>query len=282
MKMTTILKKWWFWTIALLFIIILGSIEGNGGDVVEDKIQGTQVVENSLVEAVEVEEEAEGTAGGTTEIITDTKVFYNVIKVIDGDTLSIDLGGENTTLRLIGIDTPETVDPRRVVECFGKEASEKAKELLSGKRVRIEQDLTQGELDKYGRLLAYVYLEDGTFFNEHMIKEGYAYEYTYNTPYKYQQEFKEAERQAQAQEKGLWAGGVCENFEPYTEVQEETSPEIENIDTSQYTCEYNAYNCSDFLTHNEAQAVYLKCGGASNDINRLDGDKDGSACESLP
>lgn len=106
------------------------------------------------------------------------------------------MDGTRETIRLIGIDTPETVDPRKPVQCFGGEASNKAKELLSGKKVRIEKDSTQGDRDKYGRLLTYIYREDGLFFNKYMIEQGYAYEYTYDTPYKYQAEFKEAEKYA--------------------------------------------------------------------------------------
>src|SRR3989338_7169551 len=121
---------------------------------------------------------------------------YPVLKVIDGDTISIMKDGKAVTLRLIGLDTPETVDPRKPVQCFGKSASDKAKELLAGTTVRLEYDASQGTVDKYGRTLAYVFLSDGTLFNEYMIAAGYGHEYTYNLPYKYQKEFKEAERRA--------------------------------------------------------------------------------------
>jgi micrococcal nuclease len=125
------------------------------------------------------------------------------------DTIKINMNGKTETLRLIGIDTPETVDPRKPVQCFGKEASNKAKELLSGKKVRIELDPTQGERDKYDRLLAYVYRDDGLFYNKYMIEQGYAHEYTYNTPYKYQAEFKAAQKSAQANQAGLWSPTTC-------------------------------------------------------------------------
>ena len=131
--------------------------------------------------------------------------FYQVVKVVDGDTLSINLDGANTTIRLIGVDTPETVDPRKPVQCFGVEASNKAKELLVGKKVRLEMDSSQGNYDKYSRLLAYVYLEDGTLINKKLIQDGYGHEYTYNTPYKYQTEFRKAEQYAQSNKLGLWA-----------------------------------------------------------------------------
>lgn len=139
-----------------------------------------------------------------------TSTLYAVTKVVDGDTIHIDINGKSEAVRLIGINTPETVDPRRPVECFGRQASNKAKELLEGKKVRIETESSQGERDKYGRLLGYVTLEDGLFFNEYMVEEGYAYEYTYHLPYKYQAQFKAAQKEAQTQGKGLWAPGVCE------------------------------------------------------------------------
>lgn len=135
--------------------------------------------------------------------------YYSVVDVVDGDTIKININGTQTTLRLIGIDTPETVDPRKPVQCFGREASNKAKELLSGKKVRIEKDPTQGELDKYGRTLAYVYRDDGLFYNKYIIEQGYAHEYTYNTPYKYQSEFKAAEKSARENQLGLWSPTTC-------------------------------------------------------------------------
>ncbi len=139
-----------------------------------------------------------------------TSTLYAVTRVVDGDTIHIDMNGKSETVRLIGINTPETVDPRRPVQCFGKEASNKAKELLESQKVRIETESSQGERDKYGRLLGYVTREDGLFFNKYMVEEGYAYEYTYRLPYKYQTQFKAAQKEAQTQGKGLWAPGVCE------------------------------------------------------------------------
>lgn len=135
--------------------------------------------------------------------------LYQVERVIDGDTIVVFDGTKNETVRLIGINTPETVDPRRPVECFGKEASEVAHRLLDNARVRLEFDASQGERDKYQRVLAYVFLEDGTFFNKYMIEEGYAYEYTYNIPYVYQEEFTQAQQLAETNGKGLWADGTC-------------------------------------------------------------------------
>ena len=136
-------------------------------------------------------------------------VYYKVTKVTDGDTIHVMIGGEDDTVRLIGINTPETVDPRRAVECFGKEASVRMKELTEGKIVRLTYDESQALRDTYGRLLAYVFLEDGQMINRKMIAEGYAYEYTYMTPYMYQKEFRQLQSLAQSSKRGLWAEDTC-------------------------------------------------------------------------
>ena len=153
------------------------------------------------------------TESTTTRIVPapthNTEPYYPVVKVVDGDTTDVLVDGKTIRLRLIGLDTPETVDPRKPIQCFGKAASNKAKEILTGKAVRIEMDPSQGTFDKYGRTLAYVFLPDETFFNEYMISEGYGHEYTYNLPYKYQEEFKVAEKKAREEKKGLWADDTC-------------------------------------------------------------------------
>ncbi|MBI2448248.1 thermonuclease family protein [Candidatus Microgenomates bacterium] len=157
-----------------------------------------------------------------------TTQYYGVVSVTDGDTFKASVSGKTETIRLIGVDTPETVDPRKPVQCFGVEASNRAKALLSGKKVKLESDATQGDRDKYGRLLRYVYLENGTFFNKQMIGDGYAHEYTYDIPYKYQAEFKEAEKQARSGQKGLWSSTTCSgnttSSSPTTTTPAPTSP----------------------------------------------------------
>jgi micrococcal nuclease len=136
-----------------------------------------------------------------------------VLRVVDGDTLKITAGDGEDTVRLIGINTPETVDPRTTVECFGKEASEKMKYLAEGQEVLVVKDPTQSERDKYNRLLAYVYLTDGTLLNQKMIEDGYAFEYTYITPYEFQTEFQDAERVAKENKQGLWNPTKCDYLE---------------------------------------------------------------------
>ncbi|EKD90065.1 MAG: hypothetical protein ACD_32C00048G0001 [uncultured bacterium] len=133
-----------------------------------------------------------------------------VTKVVDGDTIVVSLGGNNEqTVRLIGIDTPETVDPRRPVGCFGKEASNKAKELLSEKEIILQKDVS--ETDKYRRLLRYVFLPlpDGRilFANDYLVREGFAKVLTYPPDVKYNEQFRQAEREAREDNRGLW--GKC-------------------------------------------------------------------------
>lgn len=200
--------------------------------------------------------------------------FYPVTHVIDGDTIQVVIDNKKETLRLIGIDTPETVDPRKPVQCFGKEASAKAKSLLSGKSVRLEADPTQGERDKYQRLLRYVFLENGTNFNKLMIAEGYAHEYTYNTPYKYQVEFKQAQKEAEANKRGLWADDACS-----TSSTSPTQPPRQESGTSgtsgNFACSGKTL-CGQMTSCAEANFYLNTCG-----VSRLDGDKDGVPCESL-
>lgn len=141
------------------------------------------------------------TVQSTEENFSDT---YSVKTVIDGDTLIIETPDGEEKVRLIGIDTPE-VDPNKGgPECYGKEASKRTKELVEGQSIKVETDSTQGTRDKYDRLLAYVRLSDGAILNETLIKEGYAREYTFNQPYRYQSEFKSAQSQAKSGKRGLW------------------------------------------------------------------------------
>lgn len=147
----------------------------------------------------------------------DSKRLYPVVEVIDGDTLKIDISGHIITTRLLGVNTPEVVDPRKPAECFGEEASMESKKLLTGKSVFVALNPNYERIDKFGRLLAYIWLSFDSsestssrrFVNEYLIKEGYAREYTFNrnNPYQYQKLFKDVEVQAKKMKKGLW--GKC-------------------------------------------------------------------------
>ena len=134
---------------------------------------------------------------------------FTVINVVDGDTIHVDANGQRLKIRMIGLDTPETVDPREPVRCFGGEASAQAKTILGGQSVYLETDPSQDTVDRYGRTLAYVWTASGRLFNLDMISDGYAFEYTYDLPYHYQQDFKAAENDARTQERGLWSPNAC-------------------------------------------------------------------------
>lgn len=134
--------------------------------------------------------------------------LYEVTKIVDGDTIRVKKNEQEVKVRLIGIDTPETVDPRKEVECYGVEAKEYLGKLLSGKSVKIETDPSQDTYDKYGRLLGYVYLNE-ELVNLKMIEGGYAHEYTYDLPYKFQAEFRSGEKVARENAIGLWSSATC-------------------------------------------------------------------------
>ena len=129
-------------------------------------------------------------------------VFTTVVSVVDGDTIKIEGGA---IVRYIGMNTPETVAPNKPVECMGREASAKNKELVQGKTVELERDVSQR--DRYGRLLRFIWIGD-TMINEVLVREGYAQVSTYPPDVKYQERFIEAQRLAIAERKGLW-GSTC-------------------------------------------------------------------------
>lgn len=133
-----------------------------------------------------------------------------VKKIIDGDTIDVQFpSGAVERVRLIGIDTPETVDPRRPVQCFGKEASAHLKKIIAGVAVQLESEPQNQDRDKYGRLLRYVFLTDGTFINEQMVREGYAYAYT-RFPFAFAQRFARTQRDARIAQRGLWSPLTCD------------------------------------------------------------------------
>jgi micrococcal nuclease len=131
-----------------------------------------------------------------------------VTRVVDGDTLKVSFGGEEETIRLIGVDTPESVDPRRPVECYGKEASDFVKKQVEGKKVQLVTDSTQSDRDRYDRLLRYVYVGD-VMLNREIISQGYGFEYTVGSKHLFADEFEEIEQEARDAKRGLWAESTC-------------------------------------------------------------------------
>lgn len=132
--------------------------------------------------------------------------YYNVVRVVDGDTFVASVDGKDIKVRLIGVDTPESVATGRNAykNCEeGKTASNFTKSLIEGKTVSLEYDV--GQTDKYGRSLCYVYLEDGRMLNKVLLEEGYARLMTVQPNVKYVDDFTEIQKIARENKKGFWS-----------------------------------------------------------------------------
>jgi len=126
-----------------------------------------------------------------------------VVRVIDGDTIQVCcVFGDRVKVRYIGVDTPETHHPMRGVEPYGMEAAEAYRKLVDGNTVRMEFDVQQ--FDKYGRILAYIYLEDGRFVNAWLVEHGFAQVMTVPPNVKHQELFLKLQREAREAGRGLW------------------------------------------------------------------------------
>ena len=127
-----------------------------------------------------------------------------VVKVIDGDTIHVQVGSVREKVRYIGVDTPETKDPRKPVQCFGQRASDFNAELVGDERVRLVRDVE--ERDRYGRLLAYVHrVRDGLFVNAELVRLGYAQPLTIAPNVRHAERFGSLARDARGAGRGLWA-----------------------------------------------------------------------------
>ncbi|MDP2873696.1 MAG: thermonuclease family protein [bacterium] len=178
--------------ILICWLLLIATATGcSAGSKVAEKASPAPVA-TSASETKPIEEKAITTPKEKTE-------RYQVTRIIDGDTIEVEIGGQKYKVRYIGINTPE-INP---VECFGKEATEKNRQLVEGQKVRLEKDVS--ETDKYGRLLRYAFLEDGTFINETLVRTGYAHAVSYPPDVRYQKQFLEAERDARNNNRGLWS-----------------------------------------------------------------------------
>lgn len=230
----------------------------------------------------EVKSEATQATTLSTPTPTPDPNLVKVTRVIDGDTIEIE-GGKH--VRFIGIDTPETVHPSKPVQCYGKEASAKTKELLEGQEIKLEKDVS--EVDRYGRLLRYIW-KGNTLVNELLVKEGYAQVSTYPPDVKYQDRFLAAQKDARDNNRGLWS--ACQTS---TEVTQPASsptvkPAVKSADTfytpsptvssgssgGSYTCNCSK-TCGEMSSCAEAQYQLNVCGCTARDA-----DHDGVACDS--
>ncbi len=129
---------------------------------------------------------------------------YKVTSFSDGDTIVVDMNGKNETIRFIGVDTPETHDPRKQVQCFGKAAASYTKGLIGNNAVRLEADPLSTNRDRYNRLLRYIYIPDGRLVQAEIIKNGFGFAYT-SFPFTKSEEFSKYQKEAREQDRGLWA-----------------------------------------------------------------------------
>ncbi len=186
-----------------------------------------------------------------------------VVWVIDGDTIDVELNGAEYRVRYIGVDTPERDEP------FYEQASAFNRDLVAGQTIILVKDVS--DTDQYGRLLRYIYLEDGTFVNRELIAGGYARLVTYPPDVSYADQFRALQGEARSAELGMW--GV--EFAPTS-----SNP---NAPAGCAICNRNSYNCSDFDSQSEAQACFEHCSAeVGYDVHKLDGGGDGLVCEALP
>jgi micrococcal nuclease len=212
-----------------------------------------------------------------------TEWEVTVTRVVDGDTVEARFpNGEIDTLRLLGVDTPETslgrvtpgeygfadsVDARDHLLAWGQRASEFTRSELGGETVHVAVDPRADRRGSFGRLLVYVSV-DGADFNERLLSRGYAR--LYESSFSRRSEFARAEAEARASGVGLWGfRGQSSTATPSTDRDGELPPLPSDGD----------YDCSDFETQERAQRVLDE---EPSDPHRLDGDDDGVACESLP
>lgn len=190
MKLTKKQKKYVIETLIALIILIPGIIAGT-------------VKKEEIFSALGIQTKIKTSEKNTSAIDGE----YEVISVTDGDTFEINYNGTKEKVRLIGVDTPESVHPNsKKNNEYGKQASNYTKNLLERKVVKLEFDVSSR--DKYGRLLAYVYLENGEMLNKKLLKEGYAQVATYPPNVKYVEDFKTIQKEARENKVGFWAKDV--------------------------------------------------------------------------
>jgi micrococcal nuclease len=191
-----------------------------------------------------------------------------VPRVIDGDTIVARFRGRTVDVRLIGINTPETVDPHEPVQCFGKASSRFTRRALTGRRVRLEFDVER--LDRYGRTLAYVWTGE-QLFNGTLVGRGYAQVDTFLPNVKYVHRFVAAQRRARAAERGLWRRCGARLTAARPTIARTRSRCDDNYEGACIPSYPPDLDCSDVAARH-----FLSVG---SDPDNFDSDHDGVACE---
>jgi micrococcal nuclease len=243
----------YFFLVLFLLVIVFSSTENN----LSKTETPTEANQPEIINTTENATSSNQTKEKENSNIINNIALYEVIKVIDGDTIEVLIDGEKKTVRYIGMNTPETVHPSKPVECFGVEASNKNKELVTGKKVRLVKDIS--ETDKYGRLLRYVYVDDN-FINLTLVQEGYAYALSYPPDLAFSDEFKKAEQTARENKLGLW-GDICniptENSQNFSQTIP-TPPIIQNQSSEQCTIKGNINSEGEKIYHTIGCGSYNK------------------------
>ncbi|WP_221568696.1 thermonuclease family protein [Alkalihalobacillus sp. TS-13] len=271
--------------IGIMILAGCGTVEDSGQKVENDTDKQTEAADQEKPVSNQEEGASEDKKTSTKNNEKEKLPTAKVTRVVDGDTIEILFQGEEEDVRLLLIDTPETVHPNKPVEPFGPEASKFVKETLTGKEVGVK--VGTEERDKYGRLLAYLYI-DGETIQEKLLWKGLARTaYLYNDLTMLDQ-FHKVQETAIKKKIGVWSidgyAHVDHDHGYHYSEESKSEPEKEKPDTTtdlKYDPNGPDRDCGDFDTHEEAQA-FMEASGSS-DPHRLDGnDNDGLACESLP
>ena len=222
----------------------------------------------------EDEEEDQGDDDNATQTEDARRTTFVVARVVDGDTIEAQAGAKLLDIRLIGVDTPETVHPSKPVQCFGSKASTFTKNQLEGQKVRLEFDVEKR--DRYGRTLAYVWV-DNKLFNETLVAKGFGQVDTYPPNVKYVDRFRRAQRAARNNDRGLWSacrgeGSQSEGSGNADSTSGDTGGDCDpNYDGACIPPYPPDLNCDD------VSATGFRSVGT--DPHGFDGDADGIACE---
>ncbi len=187
----------------ILFLVVLACI-GCG----QTNSPGAKSATTNYATKDATKDTTEDAPKATTETMTaqasaPEQKLYQVVRLVDGDTFKIHFNNQLESVRLIGVNTPEIHHPTKGVEPYGREAAAYAKKLLDGKSVKLVFDVQTR--DRYGRLLAYVYLPDGRFLNAQLVQDGYAQVMTVPPNVRFADTFVTMEQQAREAGRGMWA-----------------------------------------------------------------------------
>lgn len=187
-----------FSVFAMLVLVALFTTVLYAGS--RSNVQAT--LKNAVKGAVDTAQETSSDVGQT--VVENQPGLYSVSKFTDGDTIDVSMDGRKETVRIIGVDTPETKKPDSPVQCFGQAASDFTRKLIGSSSVRLEADPTNSNRDKYNRLLRYVYLPDGTDVGAEIIKQGYGFAYVL-FPFEKMEAYRSYAQEAREQNRGLWS-----------------------------------------------------------------------------